>query len=214
MSQFNMLKAIPLFHELKASELHQLSKISTIKKFEKSNILFYQGDSSDKLHIVLKGVIEVYKINFKGKTVILKEFLPFEFVAEVSNYNDMPFPATARSQGYSEVLCINYQAFQQHFLHHPLLIPQILKSMASKIINLEKILSSHITMDATQRVAHYIDENEAQFRAKKHHEIAQKLNITPVTFSRILKKFKDEKIIVMNQKEYSINKNFLKRHLS
>jgi len=214
MYQYNILKSIPIFRQLQTSELHQLSKISTIKKLEKSNILFYQGDPCDKLHIVLNGVIEVYKINTKGRDIILKEFLPFEFVAEVSNYNNMPFPATARSQGYSEVLCIEYQAFQEYFLHHPLLVPQILKSMASKIINLEKILSSHISMDATQRVAHYIDENEAEFREKKHHEIAEKLNITPVTFSRVLKKFKDEKIVVMSQKQYHINKTLLKSYLS
>lgn len=214
MYQYNILKSIPIFSHLQTSELHQLSKISTIKKFKKRNILFYQGDVSDKLHIVLKGVIEVYKINTKGRSIILKEFLPFEFVAEVSNYNDMPFPATARSQGDSEVLCIDYGAFKEHFLHHPLLVPQILKSMASKIINLEKILSSHISMDATERVAHYIDENEAAFRHKKHHEIAEKLNITPVTFSRVLKKFKDEKILIFNEKEYRINKTLLKSHFS
>ncbi|HHD82263.1 MAG TPA: Crp/Fnr family transcriptional regulator [Campylobacterales bacterium] len=214
MCKYNTLKSIPIFEQLESSEIRHLSNISTIRKIEDKNILFYQGDASVHLHIVLKGNIEVFKSHVNGKIVVLKKFAPFEFIAEVSNYKNMPFPASARAKGYAEVLSIDYEKFQNSFLNHPLLVPQILSSMADKIMNLEKIVSSHLVMDATQRVAHYIYEHESEFNTIKHHKIAEKLYITPVTFSRILRKFKEEKIITLTQNGYKIERELLKKQLS
>ena len=126
----------------------------------------------------------------------------------------MNFPASSKSIGDSSVLSINYEKFEKQFLYHPTIVPVVLKSMANKLIVLEKVISSNLTMDATQRVAKFIYENEKSFTTLKYNKIAVDLNITPVTFSRILKKFKDENIIQGDKERIIIDKELLKEHFS
>jgi CRP/FNR family transcriptional regulator len=204
------LQSIPIFQRLDEDALEYLYNISTLSHLKKDNTLFYEGDVSENLHLVVEGTIAVCKINAKAKEIILKEFTPYSFIAEVSNYSHIAFPASAKATTKSSVLCINYEAFEKKLLNHPAIAPTIIKSMANKVISLEKVISSHLVLDATQRVAKFIYENELCFQNLKHHQIAKNLNITPVTFSRILKKFKEQEILIEEKNTYTIvNKKML-----
>lgn len=194
-SNIQQLQSIPIFSKLSLSELEALEKISYIKSLKNSEILFYEGDKSTHLHILITGAIKVYKVNTKGKEIILKKFPPCSFIAEVSNFSNIEFPASAKSIGTSTILIIDYAQFEEHLLYNQNIASLFLNSMAKKVLNLEKVISENLTMDATQRVAKFLYENERLLLESKHHEIAQKLNITPVTFSRILTKLKQEQIV-------------------
>ncbi|WOE70206.1 Crp/Fnr family transcriptional regulator [Hydrogenimonas thermophila] len=209
-----LLKSIPIFNKLNSNELLSLQEISSIKRLKKEEVLFYEGDESKTLHIIIDGEIEVYKVNSKGKEIILKKFIPFSFIAEVSNYNGINFPASAKATCPSTVLLINFKEFEKKFLFHPTIAPVILKSMANKVMNLEKVISNNLILDASQRVAKFIYDNEECLNKIKHHKIAEYLNITPVTLSRILKRFKDEKLIETHNNKFTANRERLKKEFS
>ncbi len=204
-----ILKSIPAFSKLKDKELLFLKNISHIKILKNNEILFYEGAESLKLHIVIKGIIEVFKTDTKGKEIVLKQFTPYSFIAEVSNYAHINFPASSKSIGDSLVLIIDYKKFEEKILYYPSVAPFILKSIVNKVMALEKIISDNLTMNATQRVAKFIYENETYLSTNKHHEIANILNITPVTLSRILRKFKKNQIISLD--DHVLDKNLLKK---
>jgi len=207
-----LLKSIPIFSKLDVNELSELEQISKLKDYKNNQILFYEGEESLNLHILIDGKIEIFKTNNKGKEIPLKQFHPFSFVAEVSNYNHIQFPASAKSIENSTILLINYKEFEKKLLYNKSIATMILKSIANKVIVLEKLISENLTMDATQRIAKFIYEDEDVLLNQKHHIIANKLNITPVTFSRILKKFKEQNIISSNN--HILDKNLLKEEFS
>ncbi|MCF6330131.1 MAG: Crp/Fnr family transcriptional regulator [Sulfurimonas sp.] len=204
------LNFISLFAGLSKDEIEKIVNISTIKKINKYSILFYQGDDSNYLHIVLRGKIEVYKVNAKGKNIPLNLFKPYESIAELSNYKGIAFPATAHALEDSEILSIDFKKFKEEFFSHPVIVSNILESMSNKIINLEKFISSNITMNATKRVIYHLLENKIDLNAQKHSEIADQLNISPVTLSRILKKLKENKAISLENNIYKITQKLLK----
>ena len=72
-----LLKSIPIFNKLNSNELLSMQEISSIKELKKDEILFYEGDESKTLHIVIDGEIEVYKVNSKGKEIILRDLEKF-----------------------------------------------------------------------------------------------------------------------------------------
>jgi CRP/FNR family transcriptional regulator len=205
MNNFN-LNQIDLFSSFSNEDILYLKTISHIKKFQNDDILFYEGDDSDNLYFLIEGKVEVYKTNRKGKKIVLTQFSSLSFIAEASHYANIKFPATAKSINNSVVLIIAYDKFEKRFLHYSQISLFIIKSLASKIVCLEKTFSNNLIMDAQERIAKYLYENEGCLNCLKHHEIAESLNITPVTFSRILKIFKVEKII---QKNKVINKKRL-----
>jgi len=195
----NELININLFSDFSDEDMLILKSITQIKKYKNDDILFYEGDTSDKMYFIIDGKVDVYKTNKKGKILFLTRFLSLSFIAEVSNYTGIDFPASAKSVGEASILVIEYKTFAKKFIHYPKISSMIIKSLANKILNLEKVISSNLVMDAKQRVAKYFYENEECFSCIKHYEIAQNLNITPITFSRILKTFKDENIMEDNK---------------
>ena len=207
-----LLKSIPIFSKLTDSELLLLKDISSIKLLGNDEILFYEGDESLNLHILLEGIIRVFKTDTKGKEIILQEFQPFSFIGEVSNYSQIKFPASSKSINDSTVLKIDYKKFEEKLLYNTAIAPIILKSVVKKVVILEKIISQNLVMSATQRVAKFIYENENSFLNKKHHELANRLNITPVTFSRVLKELKNRSIISADNR--IVNKELLKKEFS
>jgi len=102
--------------------------------------------------MVLEGSVEVYKVNKKGKEILLKEFYPFSFIAEVANFTNINFSASAKSIGNATLLMIEYKKIEESLLYSKSIASHFLKSMASKVLNLEDIISKNLTMDATQRV--------------------------------------------------------------
>jgi CRP/FNR family transcriptional regulator len=86
-----------------------------------------------------------------------------------------------------------------------------MKSLIKKIRNLENVLSMNLVLDSKQRVARYIYNNIDEFFKTKNVKIAEILNITPETLSRILRVFKDEKII--DTKNKTINVEGLKNYI-
>jgi len=207
-----LLQSIPIFSKLDSNELKLLQKISKLKSYKSDKIIFYEGEESLNLHIVIDGKVDIFKTNTKGKEISLKQFIPFSFIAEISNYNHIKFPASAKTMEDSTILLINYKEFEQNLLYRPSIASIIIESISKKVLTLEKLISENMTMDATQRIAKFIYENEKLFLNQKHHILANKLNITPVTFSRILKKFKQQKIISLNN--HILDKDLLKKEFS
>jgi len=209
---YKQLKLIPIFNQLNSNEIEYLEEISSVKSLHDDEILFFEGDDSSNLYMILEGYIDIYKTDINARQIVLKRFEPFSFIAEISNYKNMRFPATAKSIKNTTILVINYKKFEEKFLYHPTIIPKILKSVTDKVVSLEKIISENIVMNATQRVAKFIYEEEFLFQNCKNHEIAERLNITAVTFSRILKKLRENQLITI--KNQIIDKELLKKEFS
>ncbi len=70
----------------------------------------------------------------------------------------------------------------------------------------------HLVLDSKERVAKYIYENPEDFFTTKNVIIAEILNITPETLSRILRVFKNDDLI--DTKEKIVNKAGLKAYFS
>ncbi len=205
------LNKIFIFENLDKKELDEIEKISSIKKFNKDNILFYEGDESKYLYILLKGKIKLYKVMAQDRELVLKFFHENEFIAEVANFEEINYPATAQAATDIEVLRIDFASFKTQIYHNPKLSFMIMKSLIKKIRNLENVLSMNLVLDSKQRVARYIYNNLDNFFVTKNVKIAELLNITPETLSRILRVFKDEKIIDTKNKTIDIKalKNYI-----
>lgn len=206
------LKKIYLFENLDDNVLKKIEEISSIVKLKKENIVFYEGDESRYMYILLKGIIKLYKVTSVDKELVLKYFNENEFIAEVANFEEINYPATAQAFTDIEVLKIDFKKFKDEILSNPTLSYMVMKSLIHKIRNLENIVSMHLVLDSKERVAKYIYENPEDFFNTKNVLIAEILNITPETLSRILRIFKNDNLI--DTKEKRVNKDALKSYFS
>lgn len=196
-----------LFQDLDQETISKIEEFSTMHTLNKDNIVFYEGDDSRYLHLLTSGIIKLYKMSSNNKEIILKYFHSTELIAEVANFENMPFPATAKAFTEIEIIKIDFNKLKNIIYSNVDLLSIVQLSLIKKIKNLEYLISRHLVLDAKQRVAQYIHDYTEDFFKTKNVDTAEVLNITPETLSRFLKNFKDEGIIDM--KEKTINKESL-----
>ena len=199
------IKQTTIFSKLNDEDIDYLLSISLKKTIQKDSILFYKGDAPKNLYVLLDGKCKVYKHNQKGNDIVMKTFDGVSLIAEIANLEKIPYPSNCMASQESTVLAIDYAKFEHYFLKNTDLLLLFVKSLTNKVFNLERIILSNITLDAPSRVAKYIYEYEEEFYAKSNIEIAQHLNITPETFSRVLKKFKTADLLVAKNGAYEID---------
>ena len=203
------LKEIPLFSNLDIEDLKELDNISTIKHLKKGEIIFYQGDKSDFLYLLIKGDAKIYRIDNKGNKIILHQFIAPSLLAERANLTEIPYPANCVMESDGSVLKINFEAFKL-LMRKADICFKIMQSLLKKMTSLEDVIDN-IILDTQTRIAKFIYENPEAFETLKQHSIANILNIKPETLSRKLKKFKELKIIEnQHSKLKIINKEKLK----
>lgn len=189
------------FSFLKEEDLEKLKSITVKKSFQKGEILFYKGDESKYLHLLIKGIAKLYTHDFKDNEIIIHNLLAPSLIAEIVNYEEMNFLANCAFETDAEVLLIDYKKFKEEFLGKPEISIFFIKSLTKKIKALESFINYNISLNSMEKIAKFLYENEQLLVNLKQVKIAQILNITPETFSRQLAKLKKEGII-NNEKGY------------
>jgi len=202
----NRIKDIPFFSHLDEDGLKKLKTISTIKKYSSKEILFFEGEEPKYLHVLLDGIVRLYKTNHKGNQIFLHQFFPISLVAELANFENIPYPASAEFICKGEILRIDYKKLENDFFKNPDLSLQIIKSLAGKLKIMSEVVTNEIVLTSEAKIAKFLVENGELFTSLKNTKVASLLNLTPETLSRTLTKFKkqgfiriDENFEVLNQ---------------
>ena len=195
---------IELFQTLNQAETDRLYKISSLKEYNKGNIIFYEGDQPKKLHLLLDGIVKVYKVDSKGNEVILHFFQPQTLIGETAHMQKFNYPATAICETDCKLLEIDYALFEKDFLSNPEISLKFIQSIAEKAKSLQNVITTNLTMNTFRRVCKFIYDNETHINELSHRKIAAILNITPETLSRNLAILKKDGIIVVNSRKIQI----------
>ncbi|MCF6173342.1 MAG: Crp/Fnr family transcriptional regulator [Campylobacteraceae bacterium] len=208
-----LLKQVPIFQNFSDDDLEYLKKISVIKKFEKGRIIFFKGDDSVYLHVLLQGSLKIYKNNIKGNEIVLKILHKSSLVAELANLEHIPYPSNCASITDSKVLLIDFKKFEKYFLNNPKFLLMFVKSLTKTILMLENTISFNLTLDSTSKVAKHILETLSSKPNMNHKITASILNMTPETYSRVIRKFKNENLIKEEEGQIEIlNEKKLKNY--
>lgn len=195
----NRIKEIPFFLHLSEDGLKKLNDISSIKKYNSKEILFFEGEEPKHLHVLLDGVVRLYKTNHKGNQIFLHQFLPVSLIAELANFENIPYPATAEFTCRGEVLRIDYKKLEEGFFKNPELSLQIIKSLAGKLKIMSEVVTNEIVLTSEAKIAKFLVENGELFETLKNTKVASLLNLTPETLSRTLTKFKKRGLIRVDE---------------
>ena len=193
------LKKIELFSELSEDELKGIADSCNIKKLNKGNILFYEGDPCEAFYILIEGELKIYKTGIKSQELILHYFNAPSMIAEMATLENMNFPATSAALVNDTVVAIiDKSKFLDLIKSYPELSFHMMRSLTAKIKNLETLINRNLVFDATAKVCSLIKEDKEILINKKNIQIANLLNMAPETLSRILKKLKKLNILDQN----------------
>ncbi len=190
------IEEIPIFSALREEHLVKLRDQIHIKHYTKGSVVFYEGDSSDYLHILMEGSVKLYKTTPKNNKVQINRLHAPALIAEFAYFEREPFPATCELVTDGAIGLLHFDKFYT-YLSDPTFSFELIKSLTSKISLLSALIHKETILSSEAKIADLLIKKPSLFNRLKNNEIASMLNLTPETFSRILTKFKKEQIIVI-----------------
>ncbi len=185
---------IQLFSKLSEDNLARLRDQAILKNLTKESIVFYEGDESDHIFVLLEGTVKLYKTSPKGSQIQINRFDAPAVIGEYACFEQVPFPATCEFLTDGKMAKVP-TSFIFNSLHEESFALEMIKSLTGKVMILSSLVHKETIFSSEAKVAKILIENVEIFQKLKHNEIASILNITPETLSRILKKFKNNHLI-------------------
>lgn len=197
------LNEIPMFSTLNEVFLKDLQDSIHIKRFTKDSIVFYEGDESDYLHILLDGSVRLYKTSPKGTQIQLNRFNAPALIAEFAYFEKEVFPATCEFISDGAMGLLHFDKIYEHLDNKEFSL-ELIKSLTAKVVLLSALVHKETILSSEAKVADLMIKKPSIFNRLKNNEIASILNLTPETFSRIITKFKKESIIATEDNKLSL----------
>lgn len=200
---------------LNNQELDQLDNIIERKKpIQKSQIMFKAGDPLRSLYAIRSGTIKTYTISETGEEQITSFHLPGDLVG-FDAITDMRHPSFAQALETAMVCEIPFEILDDLAGKMPKLRQQIMRLMSSEIKNDQAMILLLSKMNAEERLAAFINNLSLRYSARgfsskefgltmTRGDIANYLDLTVETISRLLGRFKKSGILSVQGKFITI----------
>lgn len=99
-----VLKKVPLFKDMRKSELHELEKIVHMRKYRTDETIFFEGEPGVGMYIVQEGMITIYKNKSDSSREELASLSHGEFFGELALLDESPRSASAVAVEESNIL--------------------------------------------------------------------------------------------------------------
>lgn len=204
------LRTCFLFDKLSEAQLQRIAKGAVRVHLAEGEPLFEQGDKANRFYLVLKGQIKLYRLSPAGNEKVIDIVSSGNTFAEALMFLDRPrYPVGAQALEKSEVISIDAVDFADMLRNSVETCFLLLGDMSQRLRGLLRDINEISMQSAACRVAAYLvkiappgqDNFELPF-AKQI--LASRLSVTPETFSRIIRKLTEEKIISVSGSHVTI----------
>jgi len=210
MKVFDVLKNSTLFNGLTNDELEALAGIVSLKSLTKGKILFFDGDPALGFYVVFNGKIRVYKANPEGKEITIHIITAGQIFGEVAIFEGKKYPANSMALEESEVGFIPKADFLQLIKKYPDISLKIIGSLSRFLREYNQKIEDLALKEVNSRIAGYLLARQAESQNhiikldSSKAQIAASLGTISETFSRNLKKLKDQGIIMVDNQQISV----------
>jgi CRP-like cAMP-binding protein len=160
-------------------------------------ILFMQGDSAHKCHLVLNGRLKLIKVHEQGKETIIRYITPGQVTAAIAVFKEKEYPVTAQAIGSAAVVSWSKNTMVDLMYKYPPLAVNMLQVAIDRLDDIQNRYLELLAEQVEQRVARALlrimkqsgkktsDGIEIGFPLSRQ-ELADYTGTTVYTVSRIL----------------------------
>lgn len=205
-----ILGRCPLFGGVSRSDLESLAAQCEWLELGKRQPLFFQGDPVERLYLVVKGLIKVYRLDPRGeRQIVIHLDLPGQWVAAVAVFLHQPqYPASAEAAEASRVLAIPARDFCHLAQQNIALSNNLLRFTAQRTRQIVQVLDRMVFCEVDSRLAEYLlsmaQTHGQGFKLPTNPEIAAIVGTTPEPVSRKLGHFSLQGWVEINRRRVHI----------
>ena len=147
-SIIDFLIDIPLFDELKSSELKIIARQMNFVEIHRRETVFKEGDKGDYVCFVVDGILDVVKQSTAGRDVVIASLSRGRSIGEMSAIDDYPRSATVKARTNSTLVILSRNGLELISQGYPKIGIKILRGLA-------RVLSMYLRKTSSQ-LADYI----------------------------------------------------------
>lgn len=204
------LAKLPLFGELQSAEIDRIAAGTKVLRVARGETLFRRGDAADGFFIVAFGQIKLAFTSAQGVEKVVQLMGPGESFGEAVMFLSKPYMVFSQAIVDSLVLHVGKDAVFCELERNPVFARKMLAGLSMRLHSLVQDVESYSLRSSAQRVIGYLLQHEQpdgsgerayciQLPASKV-VIASRLNITPETFSRVLRDLSEAGLISVSGK--------------
>ena len=202
----DLLRRCPLFAGLKEKDLKRIRAIASLKKVEKKEILFSDGEEARGFYVILSGKIKLYKVSAEGKEQILHIVSAPDAFAEAALFLEGSYPAFAEALTDCQLLFFPKRDFIRLIEKNPQLSINMIVTLSHYLKRFASLIEELSLKEVSSRVAKYLIDlqmkSTKEGKSPKEVELdlsktqlALKLGTISETLSRTLGKMKAKGVI-------------------
>jgi CRP/FNR family transcriptional regulator len=206
------LRRVPFFAVLQSDELRSLARYCAIRRLERDETLFSEGDPCEGLFIVQNGAIKLFKMADTGREQVLVIERPGSTVAELPVFDGGNFPASARAAEDSTLLYLPKRVFLDLCRRNSEVAFAVIRTLAWRFRYLTSLVEELSLKEVSHRLARFLRDRalRAGVRTRRgvefpleetNQEIGAEIGTVRDLVSRNLRQFVDRGIIKMERRK-------------
>ncbi|WP_413433335.1 Crp/Fnr family transcriptional regulator [Crateriforma spongiae] len=196
----DVLAACGLFQGLDDQQMLLLCDMGRRCRYRAGETVFQQQTPCPGIFVVDRGLVRVFRSGPNGQQHVLHLCGPNQTFAEVAAIGGFPLPASATAAESTECVLIPTDRLHTELSSNHALCHQLLTGMAFWVRHFVQLVEDIALRDAMSRVTRLLcdlpcDANGRIALPGSKKDIANHLNLTSETFSRVLRRLMEKQVI-------------------
>lgn len=175
----DVLRQAPLFSALDDDSIASLVSSLAETRLRRGEVLFHEGDSGDKLYVVLEGKVKLGRTSADGRENLLAILGPGQMFGELSLFDPGPRSATVTAVTESTFASLSHEDLQLWLEGRPVVARGLLSQLAARLRKANDVVADLVFSDVPGRVAKALIDLADRFGRTAddgvhvHHDLTQ-----------------------------------------
>lgn len=201
-------RAHSLFESFCDHEVEQLDNDKTCSFYKKNQPLFIEGSYSRGVFCINEGKVKIFSIGENGKEQIIQIAKKGDVVGFQTMFSDEPYRLSATTLEESNICFIKKEDFLSYLNLKPELLKSVLKELSQELGERAQFIKNMAQKSVRERLATILlilnDIYEDEPINLTREDLANYVGTATETIIRLLKEFKEEKLIDIQVRKIEI----------
>lgn len=202
----DLIRSLQLFSGISAGNLDHLLHHGQVREFRKGKMLFLEGEQANRLYVILKGWVKLFKGTAAGEETILQMLSSGDSIMESAIFLNTTFPVSAQVVEDATLLSLPAPMIREQVRGNNELALNLLASMSYRSQSLIRQIENARLKSADERIGWFLlklllEQGLVSRCVELPYDkslIASYLDMKRETFSRALKRLKEKGFRIEN----------------
>ncbi len=156
--RIDTLRGNAYFTDLSETLLREIAQHMQLREYRRGDVLFWEADPCDGLHIIESGSAKIYRLSPQGRQYIVRILQEGDTFAEVPAFDGGLNPVNVEALETCRVWVIDGEKLRSLVALHPAFAQKVLENFGEMLRNMVRMVSEMAFYQVTHRLARLISE--------------------------------------------------------